>query len=165
MVLVIVIVAVVAVVVVVVVHNFIWRYSSSRQHECDLPAESSYELLTIYISETRRVIKVTFTTTFTMITESIPTNEQLAQAATAEVLDKDGNKYTFGELTNGKRVVVVFIRHFCGYSPHGLDIGGVRGQMALRAILMRCRVWDVSGVYIEVWSINATITPPRRHLW
>lgn len=41
------------------------------------------------------------------------TPQQLESISDAEVFDQDGKKYTWGELTGGKRVVVVFIRHFC----------------------------------------------------
>jgi len=39
--------------------------------------------------------------------------EQIEAARTVEVFDKDGKKTTFGELINDKRIVVIFIRHFC----------------------------------------------------
>lgn len=53
----------------------------------------------------------------------LPTKGQLDKAFKLDVLDKDGNKHTFGELChNGgegvERNLVIFIRHwFCGVSP------------------------------------------------
>jgi hypothetical protein len=41
-----------------------------------------------------------------------------------EILDKDGEKMTFGDVTLGKRISVVFIRHFCG-CPNNGSLSGV----------------------------------------
>ncbi|ORX39765.1 hypothetical protein BD324DRAFT_648394 [Kockovaella imperatae] len=41
-----------------------------------------------------------------------PTPEQLVEAQSSELFDEDGHRTTFGELTRGKRVVVIFIRHW-----------------------------------------------------
>lgn len=41
------------------------------------------------------------------------TPEILASIQDAEVFDQDGQRHAWRELTGGKRVVVVFIRHFC----------------------------------------------------
>ncbi len=50
--------------------------------------------------------------------------EQLESARKMEILDKDGEKMTFGDVTLGKRISVVFIRHFCG-SPNNGSLSGV----------------------------------------
>jgi len=42
----------------------------------------------------------------------LSTND-LQAASTSELFDLEGKKTTFGDLTHGKRVVVVFVRHFC----------------------------------------------------
>ncbi|WWC85376.1 uncharacterized protein L201_000239 [Kwoniella dendrophila CBS 6074] len=49
-----------------------------------------------------------------MVSESSTplTSEELDQAYQAEILDKDGKKQTLGDLIKGKRVVLIFIRHF-----------------------------------------------------
>lgn len=41
------------------------------------------------------------------------TSEVLASLGNAEVFDQDDNRFTWSELTKRKRVVVIFIRHFC----------------------------------------------------
>lgn len=41
------------------------------------------------------------------------TPEILASIQDAELFDQDSKRHTWAELTTGKRVVVVFIRHFC----------------------------------------------------
>ncbi|KAL7422278.1 hypothetical protein Q5752_002924 [Cryptotrichosporon argae] len=43
---------------------------------------------------------------------ALPTASVLADAARAEVFDKDGAATTFGALTAGHRVVAIFVRHF-----------------------------------------------------
>ncbi|WWD01530.1 hypothetical protein V866_008475 [Kwoniella sp. B9012] len=40
------------------------------------------------------------------------TLEEIQQACNVELVDKDGTKQTFGDLIKGKRVVLIFIRHF-----------------------------------------------------
>jgi len=45
----------------------------------------------------------------------IPSASQLETANRSELVDKDGQTTTFGALTSGKRVAVIFIRHFCRY--------------------------------------------------
>lgn len=42
-----------------------------------------------------------------------PTTQELEEAYHVELLDSDGSKHTFGELVKGKKVAVIFIRHFC----------------------------------------------------
>lgn len=39
--------------------------------------------------------------------------EVLVSLKNAELFDQDGQRYTWSDLTQGKRVVVIFIRHFC----------------------------------------------------
>ncbi|WVR05083.1 hypothetical protein IAU60_002095 [Kwoniella sp. DSM 27419] len=41
-----------------------------------------------------------------------PTPEEIQRAFQEEIVDKDGNKLTLGQLVKDKRVVLVFIRHF-----------------------------------------------------
>ena len=39
--------------------------------------------------------------------------ETLAEASKAQLVDQNGKEYTLGELTKGKKVVLIFIRHYC----------------------------------------------------
>jgi len=48
-------------------------------------------------------------------TSQEPSVDQLAEAYKVEVFDKDGSKHTFGDLVKDKKVVVIFIRHFCTF--------------------------------------------------
>jgi hypothetical protein len=41
------------------------------------------------------------------------TRHDLAPALEIDVFDRDGKAQKLGELTEGKRTVLVFIRHFC----------------------------------------------------
>lgn len=54
-------------------------------------------------------------TTSIMVQSDKPTPETLVEARQVELQDKDGVTHTFGELTNGKKTVVIFIRHFCEF--------------------------------------------------
>lgn len=49
----------------------------------------------------------------------ILSTETLHAAQKIELQDKDGSTTTFGDLTAGKKVVVIFIRHFCGCNEKG----------------------------------------------
>ena len=41
------------------------------------------------------------------------TPDELAQISKCEVYDREGNTKTLGDLVEGKRSVLIFIRHFC----------------------------------------------------
>jgi hypothetical protein len=45
--------------------------------------------------------------------DALLTPQELQSVSNAELFDQDGRKITFGDLTRGKRIVLVFIRHFC----------------------------------------------------
>ena len=51
------------------------------------------------------------------MSEPPPSKDELEQALSAELLDKDGKQLTFGDLVRCRRVVVIFVRHFCELAP------------------------------------------------
>jgi hypothetical protein len=47
---------------------------------------------------------------------ALPTADELAQALKVEVYDNKGKSTPLGELANGQRTALIFIRHFCKQS-------------------------------------------------
>lgn len=74
------------------------------------------------------------------ISSDLLTREQLDEASKVDVLDKDGYKHSFGDLIRGKKVAVVFIRHYCK-SPYS-------SFMSFPPNLM-FRVWYLSSIRLE----------------
>jgi hypothetical protein len=48
------------------------------------------------------------------------TREHLLAVSSAELFDQDGKKISFEELTKGRRMILIFIRHFCEFSERSL---------------------------------------------
>lgn len=48
-----------------------------------------------------------------MTSDNLPTDDQWAQVMQSELVDEDGRKSTFKDLTQGRRTVVVLVRHWC----------------------------------------------------
>ncbi len=44
-----------------------------------------------------------------------PTQEQIEEARKVTVFDKEGQSHTFGDLISGKKVAVIFVRHWCAF--------------------------------------------------
>jgi hypothetical protein len=44
---------------------------------------------------------------------TLPSSNELAEALEIEVFDRVGDKVALGDLTKGKRAVLIFTRHFC----------------------------------------------------
>jgi hypothetical protein len=42
-----------------------------------------------------------------------PTADELSQAQKVEVYDEEGQTHVLGDLMNGKRTALIFVRHFC----------------------------------------------------
>lgn len=45
-----------------------------------------------------------------------PTPDELSEALNVKVYDREGKTTTLGELTKGKRSVLIFTRHYCTYN-------------------------------------------------
>ncbi|WVF72300.1 hypothetical protein IAT40_007113 [Kwoniella sp. CBS 6097] len=74
----------------------------------------------------------------------LPTSEEVAKALEVEIVDENGEKFTLGELVRGKRVVLVFIRHFwctnCQVYTHqlGLSIPPKKLPHGTEVIIIGC---------------------------
>lgn len=73
-------------------------------------------------------------------------DSQLSSLRSAELFDKDGAKTTFGELTGGKNIAVVFIRHFC-VSPSLLPSPASQRQRSDPTSGVRCDASLTSSYY------------------
>jgi hypothetical protein len=68
-----------------------------------------------------------------------PTPDELNEALKVKVYDREGKTITLGELTKGKRSVLIFTRHYCTYtlqssSPILTSKGCLNCQAYVRAI-------------------------------
>jgi hypothetical protein len=62
--------------------------------------------------------------------QSTPGREAVASLSAVQVFDQDGQKLNLGQLIHGKRVCLIFIRHFCTCSA-GKDMVRLMDQGCL----------------------------------
>ncbi|KAF9055628.1 hypothetical protein BJ165DRAFT_432391 [Panaeolus papilionaceus] len=104
---------------------------------------------------------------------AIPDADTIAQAASIELFNVSGEKVTFGSLFEGKKVVVVFIRHFfcCNCQDYASQLSRVPksalDNAGVEIVLVGCGDYQPIKFYSETTSIppTAIYANPTRSLF